>query len=221
MRTHEHPYYHDVNHGSYDSLYDRALERTGTKPSVWRRDRFFNLFSVVRSVAGLSGEVVDCGIWKGLSTLLICDTLRLALGEQFRGAGVIGIDSFEGLSAPTFRDGDGIRGRQGDFSEPLENVRRNLSDYPELTLIKGWIPGALASLPERWYRLVHIDLDLVDPSVGAIEYFSSRMVSGGLMLCDDYASQAWPRLKTELDNVCERRGLRTIPLSTCQLLIMY
>ena len=59
-------------------------------------------------------------------------------------------------------------------------------------------------------------MDLVEPTIGALDYFSSRMTSGGLILLDDYSSKRWPNLKKEVDAFVKINNLRSFSLSTCQ-----
>lgn len=216
----QHPYYHMVDHEGFGAFYEKTEKETETRPSVWRRDRFFNLYQAIHTVRSLEGEIVECGVWKGLSALVICSAVRL-WHSNFKGDGVTLIDSFEGLSEPTFLDGPHVMGEKGDFRESIDKVRGRLHSFPNVELVKGWIPNVLSSLPERKYRFVHLDLDLVEPTLGALRYFEPRMVKGGIIVCDDYGSIAWPGTKKEMDAFCSTHSLRTLYLSTSQLLILF
>lgn len=214
----QHPYYNLVNHGEFEGHYASAEVFTGTKPSVWRRDRFYNLFEAVSLVSKLPGAVIECGVWRGLSLLLLCKSLE-RYQSNFLGEMLFAVDSFEGLSEPSSSDGIFVKGKKGDFSESIENVRARLVSYPNITFLKGWIPDILQKLDNQKYRLVHLDLDLVEPTLGALDYFLPKMVTGGIIICDDYGSVAWPETKIALDSYCVKNNLRTLKLSTCQLFI--
>lgn len=209
--------------------YEQGIETTGTPDrGSRRRARFYNLMGLLQQTQGLEGCVAECGCWKGLSSFLTCHAMRDA-DPGFRGENYFVFDSFEGLSEPTSADrieksvilkGRDRRGAAlkpaGAYAATLEDVKRVLSEFPDVTFIKGWIPQSLSDLPDRKYRFVHIDLDLYIPTKGAAEYFLPRMVTGGLVVCDDYGSLFWPGAKQGFDEAAEMHGLRVLSLSSGQ-----
>ena len=213
----------------FNKLYKTGLEITGTPDRGDRRKaRFYNLIQWLEYSADLPGSVAECGCWKGLSSYLICSFLS-QWQKDFDGAGVYIVDSFEGLSEPTEQDviqlPIAIRGRerkgtpfkpQGAYAAEVESVRKALNDFPNIELIQGWIPEVLSSQPERRYRLVHIDLDLYEPIRGAVEYYFSRLVPGGILICDDYGSLFWPGAKKALDEAGKAHGLKILSLASGQ-----
>lgn len=213
----------------FNELYHTGLGLTGTPDRGDRRKaRFYNLIQWLGYAADLPGSVAECGCWKGLSSFLICNFLS-KWHKNFDGTGVYIVDSFEGLSKPTENDfiqiSIAIRGRdrkgmpfkpQGAYSADMESVRKALKNFPNIELIKGWIPKVLSSQPERKYRFVHIDLDLYEPIRGAVEYYLSRMVPGGIIICDDYGSLLWPGAKKALDEAGKAHGLKILSLASGQ-----
>tara|TARA_Y100001958_G_C21237821_1_gene564678 strand:+ start:1994 stop:2692 length:699 start_codon:yes stop_codon:yes gene_type:complete len=215
------PYFYqeDINRGSFDKIYDFHLKATMMKPSLWRKDRFYNLWSIVNSLKDLDGLIAECGVWKGLSCLIISEAIK-ENNPYFKGENIVLIDSFEGLSQPKLKDG-ATGGKEGDFSCSLDDVRNNLNQFPQIEYFKGWVPEILDELPQNLYKFVHLDMDLVEPTIGALNYFSSRMTSGGLILLDDYSSKRWPNLKKEVDAFVKINNLRSFSLSTCQKCIFF
>ena len=187
---------------AFDSLYHRGLAVTQTPDSPGRRKRFFRLVGLVEQCARLEGDIAECGCWRGLSSYLICSTLR-KLDASVSGRGYHIFDSFQGLSQPTSHDGGA--GFSGQFTAKLEDVRSNLASFPDTTFHPGWIPASLAGLPERRYRFVHVDVDLFEPTDGAIRYFVPRLVSGGLLVCDDYN---WPGARKAIDDYCGETDIK-------------
>ncbi|OGG55280.1 hypothetical protein A3D62_00960 [Candidatus Kaiserbacteria bacterium RIFCSPHIGHO2_02_FULL_49_11] len=214
-----HPYYDSVSHGEcFDELHERGLRVTGTPKSLFRRDRFFNLYSALELVKDLEGEIVECGVWKGLSSHLICNRLK-EFSPSFDGSGYHVIDSFEGLSAPTERD-QLPQERKGRFAVGVEETKHALNEFPNISYHKGWIPDVFSTLPEQPYRFVHIDVDLADPAEASFEYFYPRLIQGGVIVCDDYGSISWPGTKGAVDEFCKRQNINALRLSTGQILIL-
>lgn len=214
---------------SFNEIYKSGLELTGTPDrGDLRKARFYNLIQWLRYSADLPGSIAECGCWKGLSSYLICNFLS-KWRNNFDGNDVHIFDSFKGLSEPNEKDviqvpitaGNKERigmpfKHKGAYSAEYESVLKVLKDFPNIELIKGWIPEVLLNQPKREYRLVHIDLDLYTPTKGATEYFLSRMVPGGIIICDDYGSLFWPGAKQAFDEVGEAHGLKVLSFSSGQ-----
>ena len=213
----------------FTGRYERGVALTETPDSgPNRRARFYNTVTFLRQTEHLMGSVAECGCWKGLSSYLLCSFMRDAK-PGFRGEDYFVFDSFEGLSEPSPEDAIKrsivLKGRDrngaplkpaGSYAASLDSVRQALSDFPEVTLIKGWLPQALDGQPERTYRFVHIDLDLYDPIKGTMRYFVPRMVKGGIVVCDDYGSLFWPGAKQAFDEVAAEFDMRVVSLSSGQ-----
>lgn len=213
----------------FNSVYERALDVTGTLPdTARRRERHYNLMQFLSQALPLDGLIVECGCWNGLSSFVMCHYVR-RYDSHFRGAGFHICDSFAGLSTPTAADSlsdqtlfdltQQFGTVTGAFSARLENVRSALAVFPEIAYHPGWIPESLQTLAEAEYKFVHVDVDLYTPTRGAVEYFYPRLVHGGLIICDDYGSLGWPGAKRAIDEYCARHNLPLLTISTAQAIL--
>jgi O-methyltransferase len=198
----------------FDAAYRRALVATRNRPSpLRRRQRFHQLYLMLGSVLHLDGDIAECGCFRGLSSHLMLGRIRLA-EAGFEGRGYHIFDSFEGLSAPTGEDAiaesDPDRERlrmmckPGGFAASLDTVRQGLAEFPAVEFHPGWIPQSFAGQPDRRYRFVHLDLDLHEPTLAALEYFHSRLVPGAIVVSDDYN---WPGARKAIQTYSARRGI--------------
>lgn len=216
----------------FNKTYNQGLALSGTVDRERRRERFYNLIQYLRSVADKDGIVVECGCWRGLSSYIICNTMKLD-DPDFDGSTFRIFDSFEGLSEPKQKDRIGysilVKGRDrkgtafksaGAYAADINDVKQVLHEYPAIEFFKGWLPESLKLASERKYKFVHIDVDLYDPIKGSLHYFIPRMVQGGVILCDDYGSLVWPGAKMAVDEAAEENGYKVIPLSTGQAVIV-
>ncbi len=214
--------------GDFIRAVDAALERTGEEAPPRGSDAYLRqhqkLYSLVQALeltADVDGLVAECGCYRGLSALMLC----CATGSD--GAGVHLFDSFEGLStlvaADQIEDGRVPKGRvkrqAGMFRAPVEDVRRALAAFPAVEIHKGWIPESLAGAPEGPYRFVHLDMDLHDPTAGALEFFYPRLAPGGVLVADDYGAVRWPGVRTAVDAFCTARSVRRLRLSSGQAVL--
>ena len=119
--------------------------------------------------------LLEFGVWEGESM-------------RFWGAGVtpsvslVGFDSFEGLSQPW----PGTDMGAGHFS--LDGM---LPDVPQnVTLIKGWVEDTLEDFLKNsdisTVRLVHMDLDIYEPTLFVLKTLKSLLAPGTLILFDEY-----------------------------------
>src|ERR1700691_5812927 len=123
--------------------------------------RLYALQNAVQYIvsAGISGDFVECGVWKGGSVMMMALTLK-GLGITDRTIHLF--DTFEGMTPPTGLDVDyiGVSARvlldQGDRNDnvnwaysPIEEVRSNLArtGYPMDRFI--FVPGDVSkTLPK-------------------------------------------------------------------------
>ena len=91
----------------------------------------------------------------------------------------------------------------GNFSHlSLERTKRNLSEFHNNLIFHwGYIPEALDVLPEppRSVQFMHIDINSALPTKSLLEFFWPRLVSGGVILFDDYGWAPYKDTKNVID----------------------
>ena len=198
----------------------RSGPADGGEGSVRITQRLYNLAQMVELTKGVSGLVGECGCYRGLSAYLLSRYLQ-AENPSYDGAPLHVFDSFQGLSPlgdhDTKRD---PRVTAGMFAASLDEVRQTLADFPGITYHPGWIPESLTGAPDGPYRLVHVDLDLHDPTRAALEFFYPRLAPGGALVCDDFGSVRWPGARTAVEGFCSETGARLLRLSSGQALVL-
>ena len=203
---------------SFKSIFREGVRASGSThdPEVVHQ-RLYNTVQFLRHTLDLDGEVAECGAFRGLSSYLFCNYIRLATPD-FKGEGYHIFDSFQGLSQPAEQDviskhEYGAVGTHfqpaGAFQGSLETVKATLRDYPLIEYHAGWIPKSFASTAERIYKFVHLDLDLYEPIKGAVEYFYPRLVKGGVIVIDEYGIPRWPGARKAVDEFCHEHSLIT------------
>ena len=104
----------------------------------------------------------------------------------------------------------------GHFATPVDHIRSVMSDFPGVTIHKGWIPDVLSELPETAWSFVHIDVDLFEPTKACLEYFLPRLAPGGVIVNDDFGSPLFPGGQRSWHEVMESHGLSYAVLDTGQ-----
>ena len=186
------------------AIYHRVAPYTMTSP-----ERIAAVCDAVRYVskANLPGAYVECGVWRGGSSMAAALTLK-AVGDTERHLWLF--DTFEGMSAPTEHDMRAEDSRsaielleRSTTSEKIwcrasiEDVSTNmaLTGYPahKITLCKGKVEDTLpAQAPEK-IAILRLDTDWYESTRHELNELFPRLVQGGVLIIDDYGYWAGAR----------------------------
>jgi hypothetical protein len=176
-----------------------------------RRMHFMKAFAhyeVFKLVQDLPGDIVECGVYKGSSLLAFARFVEtFCTGDRTRK--VLGFDHFKGLADRSDKDGLNERvGNTADGWNPAQ-FRETLFALVEafnkdsfvpararIELVDGDVretaPAYAAEHPGLRIALLHLDMDLYEPTLAALEAFWPRLLTGGVVLLDEYAIREWP-----------------------------
>lgn len=197
----------------YVTLYYDGLRRTGMEDTdnYFKQCRSYRLQQLLESVmeSGLSGNVAECGCWRGHSSYIIATILA-----RYNFAGRFDIfDSFEGgLSDKDEQDknvrislsAEEIEREKQIFASAEADLHRALSDFDFYQLHKGWIPDRFNEVENQEFVFVHIDVDLYQPTLDSLEFFYPRLKSGGIIVVDDFGYTQFPGAKKSVEEFLAR-----------------
>ncbi len=193
----------------FHALYETAQDHTQMRPSdnALRRLRHYALTQLAKQADLASGDVCECGCFRGLSTFQVASIIRE------RGASVQFhvFDSFQGLSEledvdiPTDREQD-LDQLRAMLACPLEQVQANMASFSFLRFYKGWIPERFPEVADRRFSFVHIDTDLYQPIWDSMEFFYPRLADHGIIVLDDYGCTQFPGAKKSVDDYLRAHG---------------
>lgn len=171
--------------------------------------KFLAHMEIFRHVVELPGSVVECGVFKGLSLLTFTKMIEiLCPGDTLKK--VIGFDTFEGFVGLDAKDGspDERRGKvvggwdSSDFLPALERMIEitqkdsYIPRFKRVELVKGdvceTVPAYVKANPGLRIALLHLDLDLYEPTKAALEHLYPLVVPGGVVLLDEYGMPGFP-----------------------------
>jgi len=199
-----------------DEEFSKVYSEVASGPSSSNiPERKFVLYSIAKSIQGVPGDIAETGVYIGESSYLMMKASE-ATEKCFYG-----FDSFEGLSEPDNNDWipDGYIFKWGkhDLSVPEDIARRNLTSFEgRFSLLKGWIPDRFHEVDSKRFSLVHIDVDLYQPTLDSIQFFWQRINVGGVLLCDDYGFETCPGARKAMDDFFGGLNLSVIHLPTGQ-----
>lgn len=170
---------------------------------------FLAYYELFRQIVDVPGSIVECGVFQGNSLMSFAKFLEIFCpGDRLRK--VIGFDTFKGFASTHEHDHASIfaeHAKKGGWSsekfkpaldELIEIFHKEqfVPHNPRVELIEGDISKTLPEYvnqhPGLRISLLHIDVDLFEPSYVALQYLYPKVVSGGIVVLDDYAMSIWP-----------------------------
>jgi len=163
----------------FSKIHVDALGRNYDTPLVQGAfmSRLYILRQLAKQQSHKNSNFAECGVFAGMSMYFVA---------EFCDKNFIGIDSWEGVSEPGEFDTDFFKTKKLDI--PFEYAQKSLTKYSNINLHKGWIPDVFKEIEDLEYSYVNIDVDLYEPTKESIEYFWPKLISGGVLICDDYGS---------------------------------
>lgn len=165
------------------------------------------IFAVCQAVEHLTankieGDFVECGVWRGGSSVAMLRTL-LATGTKDRELWLY--DTFEGMSQPTDHDVDCFGRDAADLlseqqdrtaadsvwcEASLQDVQANINkcNYPaeQIHYVAGKVEDTIPNQIPDAISLLRLDTDWFDSTWHELVHLYPRLVSGGVLIIDDY-----------------------------------
>ena len=160
---------------------------------------------------------VECGVGDGLSSYYTLHEI-CANSDVYDKAQLHLYDSW----GPMKEDGllESESSSLGRYSELELNVtKKNLKEFEKIIFYhKGYIPEIFDKEPKSPSSIVylHIDLNSTPPTIETLEYFFDKLVSGGIILFDDYGWKNHKDTKDAVDNFFKNKPGILMQLPTAQ-----
>ena len=194
--------------------------RTMTSP-----ERLFALIQAVRyvSTAGIVGDIVECGVWRGGSMMAAALTL-IECGDTTRALHLF--DTFGGMSPPTSKDiaidGQSAHALLGTQKKTdpgsawcyatLDDVKSGMLstgyDVARMHFIEGKVEDSIPKHAPQAIAVLRLDTDWYESTRHEMEHLFPRLVRGGVLIVDDYGH--WKGCRQAIDEYLETHGIRLL-----------
>lgn len=168
--------------------------------------------------AHLEGDFVDCGVNTGFCPRAVIHYVDFnRLGKKYYL-----LDTFSGMDERYSTPREMERHKQlgyGTKGNIYEQVKKTFAPF-NVEIIKGAIPDTLTQVGTKKVSYLSIDMNSVRPEVEALKFFWDKMVSGGLIILDDYGYPGCLDQKLAHDAFALSKGVKVLSLPTCQGLII-
>lgn len=166
------------------------------------------------------GDFVECGVYAGLFSGVICDYLDFAnINKTFylfdTWAGI----PTDGLNKDEKRVADAYNGQYHNV-DVFSGVENFFAPYPNCRLIRGELPGTLDTVLIDKVAYLSIDLNNATYERACIEVLWDRLVSGAIVLLDDYNFTVCRIQQDMWDDFAAENGVMVAALPTGQGIII-
>jgi hypothetical protein len=190
-------------------------------------DRIAALCDAVRYVArnGISGDIVECGVWRGGSMMAAARTL-LQAGDAKRHLYLF--DTFEGMTEPGAADISfegrpaaellGLTNRTDPRTEsywcyaPIDQVKVAMQstgyDDAKIHLIEGRVEISLPNRAPDRIALLRLDTDWYESTYHELVHLYPRLCGGGVLIIDDYGH--WQGARRAVDRYLAEQGVKLL-----------
>jgi O-methyltransferase len=189
------------------------VEATEADELIWRHVQPYTMADRMRTMAlirsvryvvenDIPGDFVECGVWRGGSSMAIALTLK---DMRIEDRDIWLYDTFDGMTDPSTLDVESGTGATAssllasanrltaeDYrcQASLEDVQANMgaTHYPKqhLRLIRGDVSTTLAQVLPESIALLRLDTDWYDSTLVELTTLYPRLSPAGVCIVDDY-----------------------------------
>jgi len=170
--------------------------------------------------SGLEGDVIECGVYMGGSSIQIAKKL-VDLDSKKK---LYALDTFEGhpyddesdMPEELKKEVYGIKSpqkRKGMLNDVnLDKVKKNFmkENLDNTIFLKGLFEESFKKISDKKFCFAHVDADFYLSVKQCIEFLKDRMVSKGIILFDDYNSPGYLGCNKAIDDLLGRSSLKLL-----------
>ncbi|MFF7011596.1 TylF/MycF/NovP-related O-methyltransferase [Streptomyces fimicarius] len=165
----------------------------------------------------IPGDIVECGVWRG-GSMQACARTLLSVGETERDLYLF--DTYEGMTPPTAEDlrRDGrsaqeLLDAQGKDRPiwavaSLEDVKAGFENIPypkeRVHYVQGRVEDTVPAQAPEQISILRLDTDWYASTKHELDHLYGRLVSGGVLLIDDYGY--WQGSRQAVDEFLDKTG---------------
>ncbi|KKQ33954.1 MAG: hypothetical protein US50_C0067G0002 [Candidatus Nomurabacteria bacterium GW2011_GWB1_37_5] len=167
----------------------------------------------------LEGDFVDCGVHTGIFARSVMHFIDF----QKTNKKYYLLDTFSGLSEKYSSPEELKRNKKMDYDKRgdiYNKVKETFKNF-NVKIIKGTVPETLEQVESQKICYLSLDMNCVKPEQDALNFFWDRMVSGGIIILDDYGyANSTNDQKRAHDDFAKSKGVMVLTLPTCQGIIL-
>ena len=137
----------------------------------------------------LEGDFVECGVWYGFLSRVICQYVEF---DRFANKRFYLVD--------TWGDPENKEKNHSSYrTDIFDAVKERFKDYPNVRLVRGFVPDILDSVKIKNISYLSIDMNGAIAERMTLERYYDLIVPGGVIYFDDYGWN-YPELRETVDD---------------------
>ncbi len=167
--------------------------------------RCYELWQLVEQSSKLEkGCLIEIGVWRGGTGALIAKKAK-SCGINNK---IYLCDTFTGVVKASQKDPSYFNGEHADTSKKLvEDLVFNKLDLKNVQLLQGIFPDDTGKEVENEsFRFCHIDVDVYQSAKDIVEWIWPKMISGGIIVFDDYGFESCKGIATYVHELQKYKG---------------
>ena len=210
-----------VNNPRFSTAYNQAINSghkfIGTNVKLeWRVN---TAIWAAQQVINLEGDFVECGVNTGILSVAICSYLNFNQVDK----SFYLFDTYNGIPEDEvgyIENSSNLKKKNDSYSECYKTAKKNFSLWPRARLIRGVVPASLEEEKIEKVCYLSLDMNVVVPEIAALHYYWPKLVSGAVVLLDDYGWETCENQKIAFDNFAQEVGVPILFLPTGQGIIV-
>jgi len=164
--------------------------------SSQRVGKFLAHYEIYKKILELPGDIIECGVYKAASAIRwatfreLCESKRSRRLVCFDAYGDFPTSSVRGTDDQLFTEAFTADGGSGLSLDEVKSIFAHKKLDENTLFIKGdvraSIPAWLEKNTHARFSLVHLDMDVYEPTSSALTDLWPRIVRGGIVVIDDY-----------------------------------
>lgn len=179
--------------------------------------RVYVVCALADMVKHLKGDFVECGVNTGAYSRAVIEYVNFSsLDKTFYL-----LDTYQGLVQGQVTKEEikaGIGSYFGNYKDVYDEVVETFKPFPA-KVIRGAVPGTLEQVKSDQICYLSIDMNVVEPEIAAANFFWDKLVSGGVMILDDYGFPSHIVQKNAFDLFAKEKGVSILYIPTGQAII--
>ena len=209
---------HNIDHLK-DELFVQSYELAKKRGGVGNIEyRAYIACWAAKKGVSLEGDFVECGVNKGTFSRTIINYVGFEnLNKKFYL-----LDTFAGFDYRYVSEKERAtvaHEERYNKRDIYEYVKETFQEFPNVEIIRGPVPDTLPRVKSDKVSYLSIDMNCTQPEMAAAEFFWDKLVSGAVIVLDDYAWPSHIEQRQAFNEFAKRKKVQVLALPTGQGLI--
>jgi O-methyltransferase len=164
----------------------------------------------------LPGDFVETGVNKAAFSSSVMEYLDF---KNIKDRKFYLFDTYEGMVEDQISKNERAAFKH-DYKNTYEFVVKTFKDFDNVVIVKGIVPESLDKVNIEKVAYLSIDMNCAEPERAALEFFWPKLVSGGIVILDDYVFSGRELQQKSADEFAKLMGVKILSLPTGQGIIL-